>query len=255
MAYQYRGHEWDVTGEEPGGAEKILSAAIDLYGRHGFDHVTLKDIAAAAGVSAPLVIHHFGSSAGLREACDRNVADAVNRSKMDTVQQGHLPRNYMMELMHSQKHLLLYLFRAFAAGGDDTDRLFDQLVDDSLVYTAAGEELGLVYPSSDPHRRAVVMLVQSFGALLLHRQIKRHLGVDPVEGPPEDLGPYTAALVELYTRPLLNADVYANLMEMAAYSTADDTNQAADRPESSAAATTRPEDHPADRPATEGPPS
>lgn len=214
MTYEYRGRDRDVTGTEPGGAERILTAAIDLYGRHGFDHVTLKDIAAAAGVSAPLVIHHFGSSAGLREACDKHVAESVNRSKTASVQRGHLPRNYVLELMHSQKHLLLYLFRAFAAGGEETDRLFDQLVDDSLVYTAAGEELGLVHPSSHPHRRAVVMLVQSFGALLLHRQIKRHLGVDPVDGPPEDLAPYMAALVELYTQPLLNADVYRNLMDM-----------------------------------------
>lgn len=214
MTYEYRGRDRDVTGTEPGGAERILTAAIDLYGRHGFDHVTLKDIAAAAGVSAPLVIHHFGSTAGLREACDRHVADAVNRSKMESVEQGHLPRSYVMELMHSQKHLLLYIFRAFAAGGEETDRLFDQMVDDSLAYTAAGEELGLVHPSSDPHRRAVVMLAQAFGALLMHRQIKRHLGVDPVNGPPEDLAPYMAALVELYTQPLLNADVYRNLMDM-----------------------------------------
>lgn len=214
MTYQYRGHDWDVTGESRGGAERIRDAAIDLYGRHGFSAVTLKDIAAAAGVSAPLVIHHFGSTAGLREACDKHVAAAVRRSKEESVGLGHLPRNYVMELMHSQKYLLLYIFRAFAAGGEETDRLFDQMVDDSLAYTAAGEELGLVHPSPDPRRRAVVMLAQSFGALLLHRQIKRHLGVDPVNGPPEDLAPYMEALVELYTQPLLNAEVYRNLMDL-----------------------------------------
>ena len=214
MAYEYRGTDRDVTGDDPGGAARIRDAAIDLYGRHGFDHVTLKDIARAASVSAPLVIHHYGSTAGLRTACDRHVADQVNRSKTDTVQHGHLLRSHVMEMMHSQKHLLLYLFRAFASGGEETDLLFDQLVEDSLIYTAAGEEMGLVSPSANPHRRAVVMLVQSFGALLLHRQMKRHLGVDPVDGPPEDMAPYMSAVLELYTQPLLNADVYRNLMDL-----------------------------------------
>lgn len=214
MSYQYRGHDRDVTSPDPSGAERIVSAAIELYGRDGFDQVTLKDIAAAAGVSAPLVIHHFGSTAGLRQACDQHVAEVVNESKMETVQKGHLPRSHVMELMRSQKYLLLYLFRAFTTDSDASDRLFDQLVEDSLHYTSAGEELGLVYPSADPRRRAVVILTQSFGSLLLHRQLKRHLGVDPIDGPAEDLGPYAAAVLELYLQPLLNAEVYQNLMDM-----------------------------------------
>ncbi|MGO1399362.1 MAG: TetR family transcriptional regulator [Brevibacterium yomogidense] len=214
MTYTYRGDDRDVAGDGPGGAARIRDAAIDLYGRRGFDHVTLKDIAVAAGVSAPLVIHHYGSTAGLRTACDHHIADQINRMKTDTVHRGHLPRSYVAELMQTQKHLLLYLFRAFAVGGEQTDHLFDQLVEDSLVYTAEGEELGLVHPSSDPRRRAVIMLLQSFGALLLHRQMKRHLGVDPIDGPPEDLGPYMAGVLELYTQPVLNADVYRNLMDI-----------------------------------------
>ena len=216
MAYQYHGHDWDVTGKEPGGSARILAAAIDLYGRHGFDHVTLKDIAAAAGVSPPLVIHHFGSSAGLRDACDRHVADSVNRTKKDSVRRGHLPTNLVLEMMRERRHLLLYVFRAFAAGGEATDHLFDQMVEDAMAYIAEAEELGLAHPSADPHRRTVILLAQSFGALLLHRQIKRHLGIDPVDGQPEDLAPYMSALMEQYTQPLLNADVYANLVAMGA---------------------------------------
>ncbi|HLR44238.1 MAG TPA: TetR family transcriptional regulator [Brevibacterium sp.] len=212
MAYEYRGRDVDDAG--PGGAARIRDAAIDLYGRNGFNHVTLKDIAAAAGVSAPLVIHHYGSTAGLRDACDRHIADQVNRMKTESVHRGRLPRSYVTELMQTQKHLLLYLFRAFAVGGEQTDRLFDQLVEDSLVYTAEGEALGLVHPSSDPRRRAVIMMLQSFGALLLHRQMKRHLGVDPIDGPSEDMGPYMAGVLEMYTHPVLNADVYRNLMDI-----------------------------------------
>ena len=39
---------------------RIRDAAIDQWGQHGFN-VGLRSIAEAAGVSAALVIHHFGS--------------------------------------------------------------------------------------------------------------------------------------------------------------------------------------------------
>ncbi|GAA2094662.1 TetR family transcriptional regulator [Brevibacterium salitolerans] len=201
------------TRPEASAAERIRDAAIDLYGRHGFDAVTLKDIAAAAEVSPSLVIHHFTSTAGLRRACDLHVTEQVRKGKEDTMQKGVLPRNYVLDLMRTSKPLLLYLFRAFAAGGEATDALFDQLVEDAVEYTDQAERMGLVSPSADPHRRAVHLLLQGFGSLLLHRQFQRHLGIDPLEGPLEDLGAYLAGAMEIYTRPLLNIRAYHNLMD------------------------------------------
>jgi AcrR family transcriptional regulator len=48
-------------------AARIRDAAIEQFGQHGFG-VGLRTIAEAAGVSAALVIHHFGSKDGLRKA-------------------------------------------------------------------------------------------------------------------------------------------------------------------------------------------
>jgi AcrR family transcriptional regulator len=200
------------TRPEASAAERIRDAAIDLYGRHGFDTVTIKDIAAAAEVSPSLIIHHFTSKAGLRRACDLHVTEQVRTGKKAAVQKGMLPRNYFMDLMQSSKPMLLYLFRAFATGGEATDALFDQLVEDSLEYMAEGEALGLVSRSPDPRRRAVILMLQGFGSLLLHRQLHRHLGIDPLDGPIEDLAAYSAGVMEIYTQPLLNRRVYQNLM-------------------------------------------
>ena len=52
-------------------AARIRDAAIEQFGEHGFG-VGLRTIAEAAGVSAALVIHHFGSKDGLRKACARH---------------------------------------------------------------------------------------------------------------------------------------------------------------------------------------
>jgi len=46
-------------------AARIRDAAIERFGEQGFS-VGLRPIAEAAGVSAALVIHHFGSKDGLR---------------------------------------------------------------------------------------------------------------------------------------------------------------------------------------------
>ncbi len=55
-------------------AARIRDAAIEQFGDQGFG-VGLRSIAEAAGVSAALVIHHFGSKDGLRQACDDFVAE------------------------------------------------------------------------------------------------------------------------------------------------------------------------------------
>lgn len=214
MTYRYGATGTSGSPPEVQAPQRILQAAVELYGEHGFGPVTIKAIAQRARVSAPLVIHHFGSAAGLRQACDRRVAEEFRTAKTESVRlKGPMPRNYALEALHANQHLLKYLLKAFAAGGEEMDELFDKLVDDSLDYTAEAEELGLVYPSADPRSRAVVMLLQSFGALMLHRQMKRHLGASPVDDPPEALLPYLSAVMELHTQPVINGHMYEELME------------------------------------------
>lgn len=43
----------------------ILNAAGQLFGRRGYDGTTLDDVAAAAGVTKPIVYRHFGSKQGV----------------------------------------------------------------------------------------------------------------------------------------------------------------------------------------------
>src|ERR1700735_2154278 len=63
-------------------AARIRDAAIEQFGEHGVA-VGLRSIAEAAGVSAALVIHHFGSKVGLRKACDDYVAEEIRNSKSE----------------------------------------------------------------------------------------------------------------------------------------------------------------------------
>ncbi len=201
--------------EQESARQRILCAAIDLYGEHGFDGVTVKTIAERAGISAPLVIHHFGSKAGLRTACDRYVAEQFREAKTASVRRGAMPRNVAHEAVMANRNLVKYLMRAFVAGGPEMDDLFDQLVEDSLSYTSEAEELGLVYPSRNSRHRAVLLLLHSFGTLMLHRHLERHLGLNLLQDDPDTAGldAYMATIMEIYTQPLFNAETYAELLE------------------------------------------
>src|SRR5215216_7863407 len=59
------------TGRRPGASstrEEILRAARKLFAERGYEEATMRGIAAEAGVDAALVVHFFGSKAGLLEA-------------------------------------------------------------------------------------------------------------------------------------------------------------------------------------------
>ena len=63
---------------------RIRDAAITSFAATGFD-ATVRQIATQAGVSAGLVIHHFGSKDGLRAACDAEVLRRIFELKSDTL--------------------------------------------------------------------------------------------------------------------------------------------------------------------------
>src|SRR5690625_7672507 len=59
---------------------RIRTAAISLFGRHGYADTSARAVAGEAGVSPGLVIHHSGSKEQLQQACD----EYVSRVLLDT---------------------------------------------------------------------------------------------------------------------------------------------------------------------------
>src|SRR5690625_4148791 len=68
-----------------GGAERILDAAMLLFGERGFQGTTMKDIATEAGVSQALIVHHYGTKGDHRAACDEHVAQLIRQRKEETI--------------------------------------------------------------------------------------------------------------------------------------------------------------------------
>src|SRR4051794_35059172 len=97
---------------------RIRDAAIEQFGEHGFG-VGLRAIATSAGVSAGLVIHHFGSKEGLRKACDEFIAETVRATKSESVQTSD-PATWFAQLadIESFAPQMAYLVRSMQEGGE-----------------------------------------------------------------------------------------------------------------------------------------
>ncbi|RIK13732.1 MAG: TetR family transcriptional regulator [Acidobacteria bacterium] len=191
--------------------ERLVAAATDLFGRHGVRGTTVKMVAEQAGVSPALVIHHFGSKEGLRAACDRRLAEQLRAMKTSAMADSpalYIPR--ASAGMDDSRPLLRYLARVLVDRSPEVDALVDEIVDDAVVYTQQAEDAGWIVPSADRRARVVVLTLWSLGALVLHEQLDRLLGVDLLdEG--GDILPYLQTSVEIFTDGLMTPEAAALL--------------------------------------------
>jgi AcrR family transcriptional regulator len=152
-------------------AARIRDAAIEQFGQHGFG-VGLRAIAEAAGVSAALVIHHFGSKEGLRKACDDYVAEEVRSQKSETIQSND-PATWLTKLAEIESYAAVtaYLVRSLQTGGDLANMLWHTMIENAEDYMAEGVRAGTIKPSRDPHARARFLAITGGGGLLLYIQM------------------------------------------------------------------------------------
>ncbi len=179
---------------------RIRDAAMHLFGERGFRSATVRGIAARAGVSPGLVVHHFGSKDGLREAIDDHLAEQIRQDKFATMtgnlgQDERATRAYAAEFAPA----LAYLARALTEDAVVGRHLYDRLFRDAVDYLRAGEEAGLIQPTSSPEARAAALLNAGLGQTLLQHHLHRVLDADDetdalmrISGPMLDL--YTDGL-------------------------------------------------------------
>jgi AcrR family transcriptional regulator len=180
-------------------AARIRDAAIEQFGRHGFD-VGLRAIAKAAGVSAALVIHHYGSKEGLRKACDDYVAEEIRSGKSEAMRSTD-PGTWLAALaeIDSYAPLMGYLVRSMQSGGELAKTLWRRMIDDAEAYLKEGVRAGTLKPSRNPRARAKYLAITGGGGFLLYLQMHEN---------PMDL----RAVLRDYARDMLmpSLEVYTN---------------------------------------------
>ncbi|APX31981.1 TetR family transcriptional regulator [Brachybacterium sp. P6-10-X1] len=184
--------------------ERILQAALHRFAADGLG-APLRRVAEDAGVSAGLIIHHYGSRATLLEACDARALEVTRREKSRLVQSGS--GELLTQLAQTEQYapVVGYVLRRLQAGGPLAIQLVDDFAAATVAYFAEGERSGTITPSRDPQGRAQVLTEMALGALLLQLPAQRdRMDLEELPGwlrgyTERILGP----LLEIYTVPLL----------------------------------------------------
>ena len=176
---------------------RIRDAAVARFGRDGF-RAPVRTIAEDAGVSAGLVIHHYGSKDALRAACDEHVLTVIREQKSAAITLAS-PSETIGLLAGVQEYapLFAYIVRSLLDGGALAGHFVDGLVDDAVAYLKAGEEAGTVRRSADPAGRARQVVATQVGLLVMAQlDAAAGHGIAPTESP-------AAAITQLYDRAML----------------------------------------------------
>jgi len=186
---------------------RIRNAALEGFASRGTAATSIRDVAAAAGVSPGLVQHHFGTKAGLRDAVNEYVIAVAVETFHSLVRNGDSGEAWAAmgdtttAWVRDNVIALRYLARALAEGDADASRIFDALVE--IAHTSWLVPLadrGTLHADADDDWAAIHAIVFNLACVLFETAISRHL-----PGPffsPEQLRRWNAATTALYRNGL-----------------------------------------------------
>ena len=182
---------------------RIRDAAIRAFARDGFDAASMRTIAADAGVSPALIVHHFGDKNALRAACDDYVAAVFIDDKHELIE-APTPDRIRMALDDIERYgpFLDYLARMLADSTPAADRLFDHMVQVTRQVLAEQREAGLLVEMSDPEMTVLLMAMLGLAPVMMRAHVARTLGTP-------DLNPSAIMRTWLPTLELLTHGIYS----------------------------------------------
>lgn len=125
-----------------GTAESLVRAAIDLFGRKGFDGTSIREVARQANTNLASIAYHFGSKEGLRQACaEAFAAEVAGRLNLTETQAPGTPQDaeeMLIGMVETFSHALIaapdlqpfiaFALREITEGGPGTDTIHAALV-------------------------------------------------------------------------------------------------------------------------------
>lgn len=163
---------------------RIREAALDLFARNGVAGTSVRSVAARAGVSPSLVIHHFGTKAGLRRAVDDAVLTTFGSALAGVDLTGTAEEvtdrlnRAISGIIGGERAVREYLGHSLVEASESSQRLFDELTDLIKGGLEVLEGTGVIRAGTDPTWRAYAILFIVLGPIMLGRQLEAHLGVD-----------------------------------------------------------------------------
>lgn len=171
-----------------------------LFAERGVSGVSIRDVAAAAGVSSSLVVHHFRTKQRLKAAVDEHTLDMLLGLLAELAGEPSNPgqaTQAMWAALREEPDLMSYVRRLLIDGSDAGRALFAGLVDATATEFAVMERDGVIGASEDPRARAVFLLVNDLAGIVLRDLIADSLGVDPLSN--AGLERWGRTVMQIYT--------------------------------------------------------
>jgi AcrR family transcriptional regulator len=192
--------------ETPSTRERICEAALLGFAESGVEATSIRDVAAAAGVSPGLVQHHFATKDKLREAVNGYVVERAAETFAE-LPSGDSAEEIQRELgdrvtgwAREHPEALLYVARLSADEDPAALEIFDAFLGIASSQWERLAEEGLLRPDVDLDWAALQAIVLILGSALFEGAISRHLPA-PWRNP-EQLEKWNRANSDLFRRGL-----------------------------------------------------
>ena len=190
---------------------RIRRVALALFAEYGYDATTVRAIANAAGVSPALVMHHYGSKAGLRAAINAEVVATIAGFIDEHLPDGdsideifEAPEAGFRELFTTRPELSAYIRRLFFDGDEAGLEILRQFMDISRKLSAAFEGLGWMREAPDPEMRDLQLIILEMGPVLFYPLLSAYFEQPPLNE--EIHSRWVASEFDVFMHGLFTAD-------------------------------------------------
>lgn len=165
------------------GRDRLLRAALKLFGTVGFDGTSVRELAREAQVSIGLVRNCFGSKEGLRGAVDRLVLDQL-KGFYDVIFEGpeqDFARRMLtqtVEFVKDNRDVISYMRHALLHPRPANGTLFDEYYDIHRRYIHALNEHGFLSSKANLRWAPFMTMFLQIGPLIIEPFAARVLGTD-----------------------------------------------------------------------------
>lgn len=164
---------------------RIRNAALELFAQRGEDRTSMRAIAAAAGVTVGLVVHHYRTKDGVREAVEQIVVErfAAALASVSVEDAGadlaRARNDAVAEMLARHPEVVDYLRRALLEPGGRRGQVLERLTELTHREVVAMRESGAASRSRPDSVQVVDVIIAQMGRLFLQPLVDAvwdHLG-------------------------------------------------------------------------------
>ena len=152
---------------------RIRNAALDLYASQGEDRTSMRAIAAAAGVTVGLLVHHYGTKDNIRDAVEELIVDYF-RQAIARAPAGGTPANIaaardaaVAAMLAANPEVVNYLRRALLDPAGRRGHLLERLTELSSTEVSQLRRTGRASVKHAESAQVIGVMIRQLGHLFL----------------------------------------------------------------------------------------